>query len=44
VLADGQVVASREKGVLAWLSGGGWPDARDVVETLRLKLAALTGT
>jgi hypothetical protein len=35
VLIDGEVVASREKGFLTRLLGGGWPDPRSVVDAVR---------
>jgi hypothetical protein len=33
VVADGEVVASRKRGLVAIL-GGGWPTANDVVQAL----------
>lgn len=38
MLLDGEVIASREKGVLTRLLGGGWPDPEDVVEVVRERL------
>jgi hypothetical protein len=34
VLADGELVATKERGFLAHFFGGGWPDPNEVVTTL----------
>lgn len=34
VLADGELVASRDGGFIAKLLGGGWPDPHEVVNAL----------
>lgn len=35
VLVDGVVIASRHKGLLTRILGGGWPDVGDVVEKVK---------
>ncbi len=40
VLADGELVASRDGGFLAKLLGGGWPDPHDVVNKLQRRAEA----
>jgi hypothetical protein len=40
VIADGEVVASRDKGLLTMVFGGGWPDPADVVKALRERAEA----
>lgn len=35
VLVDGSVIASRDKGFLTRILGGGWPDPEDVVEKVK---------
>ena len=39
VVADGEVIASREGGFFKKLLGGGWPDPDEVVEELRKRVA-----
>ena len=34
MLADGELVASKEKGFLTHFTGGGWPDPDEVVAKL----------
>lgn len=34
MFADGELVATKDRGFLAGLFGGGWPDPDEVVKTL----------
>lgn len=43
VVVDGETVASRERGLLTRLMGGGWPDPEDVVAAVERRLAAKGG-
>jgi len=43
VLADGELVATKSKGVLSQLFGGGWPDPAEVVKTLHKRSLAAGG-
>lgn len=39
VMVDGQVVASREGGILTRLMGGGWPEPSDVLSAIEKRVA-----
>jgi hypothetical protein len=38
-VVDGETIASKSKGFLSRLTGGGWPDPGDVVKRLRERTA-----
>lgn len=42
MLVDGEVIASRTKGLLKRLVGGGWPNEDEVVAAIRERMAAAT--
>lgn len=43
MLADGEVIAGKSKGLLSQLFGGGWPDPAEVVKTLHKRSLAAGG-
>lgn len=38
MLADGELIASKSKGFLTRILGGGWPDPGDVIERVKERM------